>query len=155
MRRFEGAGVESCGFEETGTEKVELGAAVGLPLDELELGDLSFDLAAAPGQGQRGTDGGGILFEAKGKGCELALLCLAQPRRERVGGLCPDHGSKPQGQVARLGDLRGGGEELLDEAPLERRQLLEAGGEHLRGATYRRNRNRSRRGVASPPCRRR
>ena len=46
MRRFDGASIESCGFTETGSEEIEFGAAIGLPFDELEPGDLSFDLAA-------------------------------------------------------------------------------------------------------------
>ena len=106
MRRFDGVSIESCGFTEAGSEEVEFGAAIGLPFDELEPGDLSFDLAAAPGQGQRGVNGSGILFEAEGKRSELAVLGLHQPRLELVGGMCPDNGSKPQSQVTRLGDLR-------------------------------------------------
>src|SRR4051794_9902301 len=106
MRRFDGASVESCGFTEAGSEEGEFSAAIGLPFDELEPGDLSFDLAAAPGQGQCGVDGSGILFKAEGKGSELAVLGLEKPRLDLVGGMCPDNGSKPQSQVACLGDLR-------------------------------------------------
>jgi len=95
VRRFDGVSIESCGFTEAGSEEVEFGAAIGLPFDELEPGDLSFDLAAAPGQGQRGVNGSGILFEAEGKESELAVLGLHQPRLELVGGMCTDNGSKP------------------------------------------------------------
>ncbi len=38
-----------CRSQEASAEQVELGAAVHLPFDEFELGDLTFSLAIGPG----------------------------------------------------------------------------------------------------------
>jgi hypothetical protein len=44
-------------------KQVEAGAAVHLPLQQLEAGDLALGLAVAPGRGERGADRGAVLLQ--------------------------------------------------------------------------------------------
>src|SRR5687767_12898091 len=48
-------------------EQVEAGAAVHLPLQQLEAGDLALSLAVAPGRGQRGANRGTVLLQPDGE----------------------------------------------------------------------------------------
>ena len=54
--------------EKASAEQVELGAAVHLPFDELELGDLAFSLAIGPGLGHGSSDGAAIGNDALAEG---------------------------------------------------------------------------------------
>src|SRR3954470_24922977 len=76
-------------------EQVEAGAAVHLPLQQLEAGDLTLGLAVAPGRGERGADRGAVLL---------------QPGRERLRG--PHAGGAGVGEPGLQLRERGVGAEL-------------------------------------------
>ena len=67
-------------------EQVELCSSVALALDQLQPGDLSLDLAAAPGQSQGCTHGLLVLTQAGGEAPQLAVLGIGQPGGERIRG---------------------------------------------------------------------
>ncbi len=60
--------------EDLGFEKIELGPSVHLALHQLGLRDLSLRLTIGPGLGDGSADGGFILLDAGGKGCNQAVL---------------------------------------------------------------------------------
>lgn len=60
----------SCCFDQSCLEQVKLRATVHLTFDELELGDLHFDLTVGPWLGDHRADGGSIIGDTLGKGCE-------------------------------------------------------------------------------------
>src|SRR3954471_14027775 len=55
----------SSGEQGAVAEQVEAGAAVHLPLQQLEAGDLTLGLAVAPGRGERGADRGSVLLQPR------------------------------------------------------------------------------------------
>ena len=50
------------------SQQLEAGAAICLALEQLELVDLAFSLAGAPGHNERGAHGRGILLKTEGEG---------------------------------------------------------------------------------------
>ncbi len=84
-------------------EQVELCAPVTLAFDQLEAGNLSLDLAAAPGQSQGCTHCLLVLTQAGGKAAQLAVLGIGQPGGECICGVGADQGTKALGKVASRG----------------------------------------------------
>ena len=61
--------------QDPAAQSVEVSTSVHLTLDELELGNVTLCLTAAPGQGQGSPHGRGLLLKGGGKGlygCEAA-----------------------------------------------------------------------------------
>src|SRR3954467_1078952 len=81
-----------CGVEHSVTQKVESGAAVHGPLDDLQPVDLSLDWTGAPGQRQGGMHSIAVLTQAPGKTVEAAGLSGRDPGVELVGQAVLDHG---------------------------------------------------------------
>ncbi len=60
----------SRGEEHAAAEQVEAGAAVHLPLQQLEPGDLPLGLAVAPRRRERRPDGGAVLLQPGREGLD-------------------------------------------------------------------------------------
>src|SRR4051812_33301601 len=69
----------SASYDEAGTQQVELGAPVHLPLDQLELGDLALGLAVRPGLHDRRGDGVLVGTDAGGERGQRALHGTIDP----------------------------------------------------------------------------
>jgi len=72
------------------SQQIEAGAAVHLPLDELESVDLPFNVASTPGQLQRCFDGLLISCQAICEADQGSLLCRSKPLWESCEVTIPD-----------------------------------------------------------------
>jgi len=70
--------VRSCA-EEPCIEEGDLGSAIHLTLDHLELGDLAFGLTIGSGFGDGGPDGKLVFVDTAGEGCDQRLSCCSDP----------------------------------------------------------------------------
>jgi hypothetical protein len=89
----------SCCSDQSGLEQVKLGATIHLTFNELELGDLPFDLTVGP---DRCADGGLIIGDTLGKGCDQAGAGLCDPRIEPGDILLADHDVEVVNDPTRL-----------------------------------------------------
>ena len=104
----------SCGTDQARPEQIELCSPVCLTFDQLQAGDLPFDLAAAPGQRQGCAHGLLVLAQAGSEAVQLALFGVGQPGREGIGGMGADQGSEALGKVANRGQRWRQREQPLD-----------------------------------------
>jgi len=81
-------------------QKVESGAAVHGPLDDLQPVDLSLDWTSAPGQRRGGMDGIAILAKAASEAFETPVLSGRDPAVELVGQALLDRQLKGRNQQA-------------------------------------------------------
>ncbi len=93
----------SCGTDKARPEQVKLCSPVALSFDQLEAGNLSLDLAAAPGQHQGCAHGLLVLTQAGGEAAQLAVPGIGQSRGERICRAGADQGTKALGEVTSCG----------------------------------------------------
>ena len=93
----------SCGKDQACPEQVELCSPVSLAFDQLEAGDLSLDLAAAPGQRQGCAHRLLVHAQASGKAAQLAVVGIGQPGGEGIRGGGTYKSTKALGDVASRG----------------------------------------------------
>lgn len=141
----------SCGTDQACSEQVELCPPVALAFDQLQPGDLSLDLAAAPGQRQGCAHGLLVLAQAGGEAVQLAVLGIGQPRGERIRRAGTDQGTKAKGEVTSHGQRWRLPQQPLDVAAVRICKHRQVSREHP-GRASRRVCRRPRRGLHSRDC---
>src|SRR5690242_9836330 len=87
-----------CG-EDALAQQVEVGAAIHLPLYQLELVDPPFHRSGAPRQAQGRRDGSVVASDAVGEAAQLTAARRGDPGIEGVGCVLPDHAAEGPGDI--------------------------------------------------------